>query len=1059
MIHLISNTGIHFHSCEVEFNPTQPLVLPNGKTLKYAFTEILNFKDMSVMLDLLYYNSADGKYLSLTQLVREDMTLKQPNGKEAVDAFGMQIADPSANLGIVGAYNSTDPGVFTIGSLDSYKVDVVGADGMRQKVAAFDMLLGKWLPMPMFEQDRDGVTFPSPEAWCRVRIDMIAPGSKHGTNKYRITWAFDTATTLDPTSINRPFFFEYGPQDKSFGLCNKTDQLLSFLSVSADKHAYSDYIAALLDIDPNDTKLTPRYRHLAYYIYLINYIRLAGYAPEVKLFNTPNDQEVPVDLVLDIGNSRTCGVLFEDSDFTKARMLQLRDLSCPWQTYSDPFDMHLVFRRANFGNNIIIPNESVFEWQSFVRVGQEATRLMYMGAEDIMDDGRMTDSSSPKRYLWDRKPVDKGWKFIVTKDDPQIAFFTSSNIYVNGISEQFDEEGRYVENKSLSFDNRYSRGSLMTFVMIEILQQSIAYINTVDFREKHGNKTLRRRLRNIIVTAPTAMPLKEQKALRESVVEAYKVLAKLTPALSPIKIYPDPESLRVVDMFADGIKREWRYDEASCCQLVYLYSEIASRYKDSVDKFFEMRGHVRPELVKEGYEQKALTIASIDIGAGTTDLMICSYQSCGASHSRLKAVPKFWDSFYLAGDDIIKRLVQTFVIDGDRHYDKDMGSIASALTERLLQMTTEQMRQMPCIVRQSVTQQSYIQKLDIIAECHDAAEREKLIEVFASNLLHDFFGADSANMSDADRRNRVSFNTQISVPIARRLMDMLRCKRPARVMSYDDLFADLKPSAHVLDHFASHFGFRFEELRWRFEPEKVASEVKSVLEPLMKQLSVILHAYKSDILVLGGRPTSLDAVTELFIKYYPVSPDRLIRFNEYRVGRWYPFADGQGYFTDQKSVVAVGAMIGFLATRSDFHGVSLDLDSMIRDMKSTANYMGVYTSKTRQVKNVFISPDANSASNIEVASFPLYIGCKQLNDPIYQARPLYAIYNHGCSQLPVRISLTRDIYKDKEELQIEDVSDAVGNEVGKGVFELVQQSIADDGRYWLDSGEFELTLK
>ena len=82
-----------------------------------------------------------------------------------------------------------------------------------------------------------------------------------------------------------------------------------------------------------------------------------------------------------------------------------------------------------------------------------------------------------------------------------------------------------------------------------------------------------------------------------------------------------------------------------------------------------------------------------------------------------------------------------------------------------------------------------------------------------------------------------------------------------------------------------------------------------------------------------------------------------------------------------------------------------------------------------------------------------------MNDPIYQARPLYAIYNHGCSQLPVRISLTRDIYKDKEELQIEDVSDAVGNEVGKGVFELVQQSIADDGRYWLDSGEFELTLK
>lgn len=1060
MIHLISNTGIHFHSSEIEFNPTQPLVLPNSKTLRYAFTEIPNFADQSVSLDLLYYHAGSNSYLSITELSREEMILKQSNGRESIDICGLQILDPTANIKIVASYPSGSPRIFTVNSLDGYKVDVFDASGGHQRVAALDLLLGKWLPMPMYEKDKDGSTFTYPEAWCRVRIDRIGSGSKSGSNKYRVTWAFDTTTTEDPSSGNRPFFFEFGPQDKNFGLCSRADQLLSFLSVSAEKHSYSDYIAALLDIDPNDTKASPRYRHLAYYIYLINYLRLSGCAPEVKLHNTPADQETPVDLVLDVGNSRTCGVLFEDSDFTKARMLQLRDLSCPWQTYSDPFDMHLVFRRADFGNNIIIPNETIFEWQSFVRVGQEATRLMYMSANDITNDGRMTDSSSPKRYLWDRKAVDKGWKFLVTKEDPQIALFTS-NIYVKGLSEQFDEQGNYAEQKNLAFSNKYSRGSLMTFVMIEILQQSIAYINTVDFREKHGNITSRRRLRNIIVTAPTAMPVKEQIALRESVVDAYKVLANLTPALSPINIYPNPKNLKVnaASAFAGATPQEWRYDEASCCQLVYLYSEIASRYNGAVDKFFEMRGHIRSELVNEGYNKKALTIASIDIGAGTTDLMICSYVSDGATHGRLKAIPKFWDSFYLAGDDIIKRLVQTFVIDGDRHADTDMGCIASALTERLLRMSNEELYQLPCVVHNSVTQQSYNQKLGIIVNCNDQHEREQLIEVFASNLMHDFFGSNSANMSDADRRNRVNFNTQISVPIARKLMDMLRCKRPARIMNFSDLFADLQPSSHVLDHFEAHFGFRFEDLRWRYEPERVAGEVKSILEPLMKQLSVILHAYKSDILVLGGRPTSLDAVTELFIKYFPLSPDRLIRFNEYRVGRWYPFADGQGYFTDQKSVVAVGAMIGFLATHSDFHGVSLDLNRMIQEMNSTANYMGVYASKTRQVKETFITPNINTVSNFEVASFPVYIGCKQLNDPIYQARPLYAIYNHKCSQLPVKITLSRDIYNDKEDLIIEDIFDAVGNELGKGALELVQQSIADDGRYWLDSGEFELTLK
>lgn len=1058
MIHLISNTGIHFHSHEVEFNPSQPLMLGNGKMLRYSFSETRNFADQTISLDLLYHHAGTDTFLSVTEMSREGMVHKLSNGRESIDISGIPVLEPTANVGILASFSGNDPRVVTISSLDNYRVDITDKNGYRNKVAALDLLLGKWLPMPMYEKDRDGLTFASPEAWCRARIDLLGAGSKPGDNRYRITWAFDTATTVDPMSLNRPFFFDLGPQEKDFGLCNKVDQLLEFLSVSAKKHTYSDYIAALLDIDPYNDKMSPRYKHLAFYIYLINYIRLAGFAPDVRLYNTPSTEEVDVDLVLDIGNSRTCGVLFEESDFTKARMLQLRDLSSPWQTYSEPFDMHMVFRRANLGNNIIIPGENIFEWQSFVRIGQEATKLMYSGAEDTMVDGRMTDNSSPKRYLWDRKPVEKGWKNLITKDDPQIALFTN-HVYINGLSEQFDEQGNYIEQKSLSFNNKYSRGSLMTFVMIEILQQSIAYINTEDFREKHGNKTARRRLRNVIVTAPTAMPVKEQIALRQSVVEAYKALARLYPTLSHINIYPSPESIAITSAYADSNKKEWHYDEASCCQLVYLYSEIASRYNGAIDKLFEMRGHIRPELVKQGYNHKALTIASIDIGAGTTDLMICSYLSSGGTRGRLTAIPKFWDSFYLAGDDIIKRLVQTFVIEGDRHSDKEMGCIASALTERLLHMSDEELNQMPCVVNQSVTQQSYIQKVDAIINCNNQHERERLIEILASNLLHDYFGADSANMSDTDRRNRLYFNTQISVPIARKLMDMLRCKRPARTLVFEDLFADPKPSPYVLNHFASHFGFRFEELRWRYNPERVAIEVKSVLEPLMKQLSVILHAYKCDILVLGGRPTSLDAVTELFIKYYPLSPDRLIRFNEYHVGRWYPFADGQGYFTDHKSVVAVGAMIGFLATHGDFKGVSLDLNHMIQDMNSTANYIGFYTPKAQQVRDVFISPEINTASGIEVSAFPVYIGCKQLNDPIYQARPLYAIYNHGCNQLPAKITLSRDIFNDKEDLKIENIVDAIGNELGQNSLEIVQQSIAENGRYWLDNGEFELTLK
>lgn len=132
--------------------------------------------------------------------------------------------------------------------------------------------------------------------------------------------------------------------------------------------------------------------------------------------------------------------------------------------------------------------------------------------------------------------------------------------------------------------------------------------------------------------------------------------------------------------------------------------------------------------------------------------------------------------------------------------------------------------------------------------------------------------------------------------------------------------------------------------------------VRATMEPLMKQLSILLYAYKCDILVMAGRPTTIDAIPELFIKYYPMSPDRIICLNDYRVGTWYPFADGQGYFYDQKSVVAVGAMVGYMASTTGFNGMRIDFKEMIRRMKPTANFIGFYDDKTQQVKNRCFCP-------------------------------------------------------------------------------------------------------
>ena len=1052
MEHLIANTGIHFVTKEVEFNPSEPLTLRNGRMLKYSFCEMSDLLTGDIIFDLLCHDAA-GVYVPLSELQQQGGALELTSaGTVKLDDSGVPVMSEGLSTVLFTTLKDGDAELFGIASLEAVRVP--GPDNPHERLPLLDLVLGRWLPMPMFETGADGSTTGYPAGWCRVKITCTGEGLKRGSKRYRLTWAFDTTTSDDPLSVLRPCFYDEGEKSKNFSLCNKAEELMSFLSVAEGQDAFSSYLLELFGVHLSGKvgETTPAFRCLAWYLYFVNFLRLSGAAPEVQLFSG-TEREMGVDLVLDIGNSRTCGVLFEEGDFTKAMMLELRDLTDPAHAYGGPFDMRVVFRKADFGGAISLPGD-LFSWKSFVRVGEEARRLVYRSRQESGLHELHTNYSSPKRYLWDHKPFAGQWQNLVSVDDPANVGI-DDNIYVEGLSQQFDPDGSFTGGENHQLSNRYSRGSLITFVMIEIMQQALVQINSTRFRDKHGDINCRRFLRNVILTCPTAMPVAEQVALRRAAENAWKALMKLNVSLRPINVEPAPAALCVKDAYDDS-QRVWTYDEASCCQLVYLYAEMAHRYAGEIKNFFEQKGHVRPELAEEGYEKKALTIGSIDIGAGTTDLMICAYEYEGEQGTRIVSIPKYWDSFYLAGDDILRKLIQTFVIEGDMHDSPLLGCVASALEYRLLAMTDEELRRQPFLQGNGLPYEVYRMRADDIFNAPDSDSRRQAVTRLASNLLHDFFGADTNLQDAAARRNRNDFNTQVSVPIAQRLLELLRCNRPSRIYGFDELFADVKPAAYLLDSFERHFGFRFEELEWRYDPDHVAADVKSVLEPLMKQLSVVLYAYHVDVLILAGRPTSLDTVTELFIKYYPLSPDRLIRLNEYRVGTWYPFADGQGYFFDQKSVVAVGAMVGYIASHTGFNGLVVDLSRMARDMKPTSNYLGLYNPRTQQVKESLLSPECSSTM-LDVHVFPAFIGCKQLDDSAYQARPLYAIYNNS-SRTMLRLCLTRNFVEDREALAVDEVTDAMGNTMPADAVEVVQQSLADDGKYWLDKGEFELSL-
>lgn len=1065
-ISLIANSGLQFFSDEIIFDPSEPVEVAGRQLPQLTFIDYAIAPDKNRLS--LAFKNGDTVYtlseLSDNNCLKQRMTA---DGRliDELDNAGMQVVDTSKiNPKMMHAEDAdTCYSEQTIeGRFQLYDPQT------GENYTPFEKILGKWIPAPMFFCDTaDNSKLACPGQWCRLRITLIEKLKKGG--RYRMEWAFDT-TTMEAPNLRIPAeadraelpFFNSNDHQSTFALANRVGHLLTF----TDSHKpLMDYFGGLIFGAQNSTDFKlpsgkiARCRHMAYYIALFTNLRALGAFPKVTLYNS-DDKTVKVDLVLDVGNSRTCGLFVEREDFTRATLMSLRDMSNPYRKYDGSFDMRLAFHRAEFGDGNM--GVETFRYKSLLRIGEEAKWLIANSAKPTGQSAILMHHSSPKRYLWDGKHSKSQWEFLQLEDANTL--IQTNGATIKELNSQLNPDGTFRTSDSMmSYDNsvRYSRRTLMTFVFIEIFQQAQSQINSYEYINHIGDIDCKRVLSNIIITCPTAMPEAEQKVLRQCAIDAMAAIVRATEPdfyLEPydptewepmIHVLPQPS--KIGSGFADPKEKDWSYDEASCCQYVYLYSEIVDKYKGNCDKFFTNVGHVRSELAADGYNRPSLTVGSVDIGAGTTDLMICTYKyNQYPGGAELTPVPLFWDSFYVAGDDILNEIVRRIVLYNDQSTDfvEGYGPLCSHLTARLL-------RQQP----QPVSE-----------------ERERIVREQAYSMIMDFFSKDNNNMSQEDRRMRNDFNTQISVPIAQKMLDMMKNGESAQDLSYEQIFTDNRPSHFLLEYVQSKFGLDITTLRWSYSPALVTECICTRMERLLKQLSIILDAYNCDVVLLAGRPMSLEPVTDLFLKYFPVAPNRLVRMlpkndnaksleqmhNCYKVGTWFPSHDSTGYFSDLKPIVATGAYVGYLASNNKIDQMKFNMTEMKRRMCSTAEYMGPYDSSNNilMTADIALSPE-NSSKSLTVHFLPYYIVTKQINTAYYEARPIYCLSlrddvnissEYNLSQ--IKISISRQYKINKEELTLQSAIDRNGNDC-TALLELREQSlILKNGRdeFWLDNG-------
>lgn len=769
------------------------------------------------------------------------------------------------------------------------------------------LLEDTWLPIPVLKKAESGAFAEGPTTWARARLVEVEEGEDPDQHSHRLVLTFDTnvfdaaedtkylAPTLADVQTGDCFGFAFRANE--IGWFIEQPWVVGWIRELFTERAEERLRLAAEDIEEEDAKMV-------YFGHYLNFLALLGERaklPEIKLLgNSREDFKDPiqVDMVLDVGNSRTCGILVEEhpgeDDGLRWRYeLELRDLTQPQHLYSEPFDSRVEFAEASFGRTTWACQSGradSFLWPTLARVGREAAHLASRrrGTEGA------TGISSPKRYLWDQERYVTGWRFNTAstrkaQEAPAIAApFTN---LVNDVGEalyELEEDDRIPV-----FTPQYSRSAMMMFMLSEVMTQTLCQINSAAQRMKMLNSNFPRQLRSIILTVPPGMPKPEREIFERRMQQALGLVWKA------FGWHPEDDSLDgdTMEVWPPFPKVVVKWDEATCGQVVYLFSEIQNNFASRPDEFFDVIKRVRPAA-----GERTITLATIDIGGGTTDLVINDYSLDEGRGSNVGILPeqRFRDGFKVAGDDILLEVIQECIVPAIAQALREHGvAEPDALMSRLVGSD-------PVSVEESVLRQQLALQLTYPA---------------GLRVLKAYEGYDPVAGAD---------------PLVLTLAEMLgenECPTDKVLKYFSDGVREALPGAsspfNLMD-VAVHVDLRKLHDLFISDRIEVCRSIKALCE--------IIYLYDCDLLLLTGRPSRLPGIQSLVRALLPLPPERIIKMHGYKTGTWYPF-NKQGRVDDPKTTASVGAMLCMLGENRRL--MNFFMRAELFRPYSTVRYMGM----------------------------------------------------------------------------------------------------------------------
>ncbi len=980
---------------------------------------------------------------------------------------------------------------------------------------AFDCCLNKWLPIPFLALSRIGasreVSFGfGPTDWARAYL------SRTGTEDsftYRLTVLFDPQVedsssdiiSEDGVRIYHALSEEDVTQNVLFGLAGHPLDNAWFYNelpwvqeaVKKSRESYRKADGRLERVaQPSETMPAKYEDHsgqavktddIGVYISFLMGLELSGALGQVRVVNPAKAASfIDVDLVLDIGNSRMTGVLVEtkpqsDTKLTDCYILPIRDLSEPAKVYAEPVDTKVEFAEPYFGETEWSMKSrrhgDSFRWPSTVRLGPEAMRL----AQAAREDKGPTGMSSPKRYLWDTRQRDMLWylnnKYERYGSLEEMAaargpFLMQVNVAGVPVAvmpgEKGEESFQYRElpqeikdglqgaDNFWAAESRYSRSSMMMFLLGEIIAQAVSAINSPMIREGRGHSDTPRRLSRIILTVPTAMPLIEQRIFKSW---AKLAVRTVWSAMGWDAWYQDAQvGASIRDFRASPIVRcDW--DEATCTQVVWLYNEVCERFHKNAKELFDLMGRPRAGLIggPDAALAPSLRIASIDMGGGTTDLSVTTY----FMHNPDNAAPlirphlDFRDGFNVAGDDIMHKIIVTQFLDKIGRAAQNAGvPDAESVVSSLFHETPQMGLQPKEGKRMERIRSQFIEQVAVPIALHILREYEKFDPALDDKRIFSFRVGDVVGHFHG-------LPAKAERPKEGRLDEILK----------------------YLENGLSWKGFNLFDHQLEVHFQEVDENVTLVLDKIMADMGEVVKAYDCDLLILTGRPSRWPAMMRAPYRRLSLQADRITHMHQYSVSARYPFVL-HGRIEDPKTTVVVGAIICALAEGS-LEGITID--TSLFDHQPTTRYLGLLDGRGQMDRphewfadiNIF-SEERLELEKIVDFNAPVPVGFRQLSIPRWTTTRLYSLeyrslehQREAYGRLPYRLTLQYILepYEEPDEgerrslgrrrrtegrLKVAAISDRTGASVSRDAILVRLQTLRHDNGYWLDTGIMDL---